>query len=181
MLELNALLLVHSFLLFERAVVEQLLQSFIRVVDAQLFKTVLLEDLESENVQESDKLVPRAIQVLVDLLHLHLTGPPHSHNPIEQFGIQLLRQRITVLIRLLHFIPLSLSHMTTQRNHRDGLSRTFTHANSASANCFFQRSRRHAQQLRNLLQHLQVLDLAINALFLHRTLEWGCIAEGSSS
>lgn len=70
MLELDALLAVHRLLLLERAVVEQLLQALVRVVDAQLLEAVLLEDLEPEDVQKPDEFVPLSVQVLVDLLHL---------------------------------------------------------------------------------------------------------------
>ena len=77
MLELNALLAVHRLLLLERAVVEQLLQALVRVVDAQLLEAVLLEDLEPEDVQKPDEFVPLSVQVLVDLLHLL----SHTHFP----------------------------------------------------------------------------------------------------
>ena len=90
-----------------------------------------------------------------------LTLTSHTHDPIEQLRVQLLRQRVAVLVRLLRFILLLLPHATTQRDDCDCLARAFTHTNASRADRFLQSTRRNAQQLRSLCQHVGVLDLAM--------------------
>ena len=58
MLELDAFVSIHRFLLFKCAAVEQLLKSLIRIVDAKLLKAVPFKDLKAKNVQKADELVP---------------------------------------------------------------------------------------------------------------------------
>lgn len=52
----EALVLVQVLFLFENAVVEELLQLLVTVVDAELFKGVVLEELEPSNVQNADEV-----------------------------------------------------------------------------------------------------------------------------
>ena len=56
-LPINALLLVLLLLLHEHVVVEELLQPFVGVVDAQLLKRVDGEDFETSNVEHTDEEV----------------------------------------------------------------------------------------------------------------------------
>jgi hypothetical protein len=75
---LNIFVLLH----LEHLLVENLLQFLIGVVDAQLFKRILLEYFESENVQQPDKH-----QFLIRLLRINrlvnLLNDPTEERPVQ--------------------------------------------------------------------------------------------------
>lgn len=143
-LEFDALVSIHRLFLFERTAVEQLLESLVCIVDAELFKAVLFKDLKAKNVQKADKLVSFASKRQVNLLHLRFIARNHPHNPVEQSRIQLLGQRVAVLN----------GFTTTQRNDRDSDSVSLLHGDSARADGFFQRVGRDLEESRRLRQHI---------------------------
>jgi len=53
-LEFNSLAGIHLLLELKRVVVEVLLQHLVREVDAELLKAVVLEDLEPEDIQDTN-------------------------------------------------------------------------------------------------------------------------------
>jgi len=77
--ELNALALVHRLLQTKGVVIEVLLQHFIGKVDAELLEGVVVEDLEAENVQDTD-LTRRFRVVPHGLVDAH-------HQPVEHCSV----------------------------------------------------------------------------------------------
>ena len=73
-LEFNAFVSIHRFLLFERTAVKQLLKPFVCIVDAQLLETVLFKNLKAENIQKADELVSFSTKRQINLRHLHFSA-----------------------------------------------------------------------------------------------------------
>lgn len=77
----NILVLLH----LEHLLVKNLLQFLIGVVDTQLFKRILLEYFESENVQQPDKH-----QFLIQLFRINCLVN-FLNDPTEERSVQMLR------------------------------------------------------------------------------------------
>jgi hypothetical protein len=82
-LPLNAFLLVLFLLQHEHVVVEELLQTLVRVVDAQLLKRVVLEDLEASDIQHTDE--PLALTLRVECL-VDTGNKPLEHAVVQGLG-----------------------------------------------------------------------------------------------
>ncbi len=101
LLDAQTLLLVQRLLLLEDALVEELLQLLVAVVDAKLFETVDGEVLEASDVQHAD-VVRRRLErdALVDAVH----------DVVEQAAVDRLSQCVSRVVGLVH--------LRSQSNHR---------------------------------------------------------------
>ena len=88
--QVDPLGLVQLLLHLEDVEVEVLLQLLVGEVDQQLLEAIVLEDLEAEDVEDANlRRRRRAARVGGE----RRVDPPHE--PVEQLGVQKLRQRVT--------------------------------------------------------------------------------------
>ena len=105
--ELDLLKEVHALLLRKHRYVEELLETLVGKVDAELLKRVVFENLKAKDVENADVLVSRRVlrrlddgSVVVRLVERRARRLVDALNqPIKQFGIHGHRQRIDAVPR----------------------------------------------------------------------------------